>query len=180
MPVLQNVFSMNQSQNQSDVLVLGAGISGLLCATELQRAGVSVQVLDKGRGVGGRMATRRMGNARLDHGAQFFTVREAAFGRYVDEWLAADVIRPWFQHGANDTNAAGYSRYCGRNGMTDVAKHLCESLQVHRSQKGVTLNRDGALWHLVTEAGERYDCRFIVVTAPVPQALDLLDTSGLD
>jgi len=62
-----------------DVLVIGAGISGLLCATQLQAAGLSTLVLDKGRGVGGRMATRRIGDTTFDHGAQFFTVRDARF-----------------------------------------------------------------------------------------------------
>ena len=86
-----------------DVLVIGAGISGLLCASELQRAGVSVRVLDKGRGVGGRMATRRMGGGRFDHGAQFFTVREPSFQSYVDEWLQAGVIQEWFRHAPSDS-----------------------------------------------------------------------------
>jgi len=43
-----------------DAIVIGAGISGLLCATQMKAAGLSTLVLDKGRGVGGRMATRRM------------------------------------------------------------------------------------------------------------------------
>ena len=54
----------------TDVLIIGAGISGLLCATELRKADKSVRILDKGRGLGGRMATRRMAGGRLDHGAQ--------------------------------------------------------------------------------------------------------------
>lgn len=68
----------------TDVLIIGGGISGLLCATELKRAGMSVRVVDKGRGVGGRMATRRMAGGRLDHGAQFFTVRDERYQAYVD------------------------------------------------------------------------------------------------
>ena len=92
----------------TDVLIIGAGIAGLLCATELNKTGRSVRILEKGRGPGGRMATRRMGKARLDHGAQFFTVRSHSFQRYVDEWLEAGVIREWFRHAPHDTNAYGY------------------------------------------------------------------------
>ena len=58
-----------------DVLIVGAGLAGLCAARELQRAGRSICVLDKARGVGGRLASRRMGDAVLDHGAQYFTVR---------------------------------------------------------------------------------------------------------
>ncbi|MSO32728.1 MAG: FAD-dependent oxidoreductase, partial [Ilumatobacteraceae bacterium] len=57
------------------VVVVGAGIAGLTAARALSHAGHSVIVLDKGRSVGGRMATRRIGDATVDHGAQFFTVR---------------------------------------------------------------------------------------------------------
>ena len=55
-----------------------------------------VVVLDKGRGVGGRMATRRIGEATLDHGAQFFTTHTAEFASVVAGWVAAGVAVPWF------------------------------------------------------------------------------------
>ena len=49
-------------------IVVGAGISGLLAADALHREGYDLTVLDKGRGVGGRMATRRVGGGTFDHG----------------------------------------------------------------------------------------------------------------
>ena len=106
----------------TDVLIIGAGISGLLCASELQRAGKTVRVLDKGRGLGGRMATRRMAGGRLDHGAQFFTVRDGRLKAYADEWLAAGVIKKWYRHTPGYRDPAGHARYCGINGMTDAPK----------------------------------------------------------
>ena len=68
-------------------VVVGAGLSGLVAAQTLQQDGHEVLVLDKGRSVGGRLATRRIGNATFDHGAQFFTVRNNAFAEHV--WLDA-------------------------------------------------------------------------------------------
>lgn len=47
-----------------DVAVIGAGMAGLICAQQLQRAGYSVVMLEKSRGVGGRMATRRVSDTR--------------------------------------------------------------------------------------------------------------------
>ena len=88
--------SMNQTQPTS-CLIIGAGMAGLTAARVLARRGVVVTVVDKGRGVGGRMATRRLatdhGEARLDHGAQYFTARSDAFRRLVAEWLAEGVGR---------------------------------------------------------------------------------------
>ena len=52
------------------LVVVGAGLAGLTAAQALTDA-FDVIVLDKGRGFGGRMATRRIGDATFDHGAQF-------------------------------------------------------------------------------------------------------------
>lgn len=164
----------------TDVLIIGAGISGLLSATELKKAGRSVRILDKGRGLGGRMATRRMGNARLDHGAQFFTVRDPVFQRYVDEWLSAGVLREWFRHAPYDSSADEHPRYCGDSGMTDVPKYLAKQLEVHRSETVVSVRREAVLWEVVSASGHIYRAQHLIVTAPLPQALALLDTSGLD
>lgn len=60
----------------TDVLIIGAGLAGLSAANELKRAGHNVLIIDKGRGIGGRLAGRRIGDASFDHGAQFFTARE--------------------------------------------------------------------------------------------------------
>ena len=166
--------------NTTEILVLGAGISGLLCATELRRAGYAVRVLDKGRGPGGRMSTRRMAGGRLDHGAQYFTVRDARFREYVDEWLEAGVIREWFRHLPEDSSPAGYPRYRGAAGMSDVAKHLAASLDVRPGQRAVSVTRGTDGWAVQTESGTVHGGDWLVATPPLPQTLTLLDSSGLD
>ncbi|MFR9757966.1 NAD(P)/FAD-dependent oxidoreductase [Streptomyces sp. TR06-5] len=55
-----------------DVLVVGAGLAGLACATDLVAAGRSVQVLEASEVVGGRMRTDRVDGFLLDHGFQVF------------------------------------------------------------------------------------------------------------
>lgn len=164
----------------TDVLIVGAGISGLLCATELKRAGISVRVLDKGRGVGGRMATRYMEGARLDHGAQFFTVREAAFQKYVDQWMTAGIIREWFRKAPYDSNPEGYPRYCGVNGMNEAPKYLARSLEVHCSETVTAISYKDGTWQVSTRPEAIYRSQHLVLTAPLPQALALLDSCGLD
>ena len=71
-----------------DVLILGAGLSGLKAARDLHAADRSVLVLDKGRGVSGRASTRRWDDVPVDHGAQFFTARSEAFRAQVADWIA--------------------------------------------------------------------------------------------
>ncbi|MGC6425079.1 MAG: NAD(P)/FAD-dependent oxidoreductase [Lentimonas sp.] len=165
---------------QTDVLIVGAGISGMLCATELSASGKSVSVIDKGRTVGGRMATRQVENAQLDHGAQFFTVRDARLQAYVNGWMEAGVVREWFRHSPEDTNPDGYPRYCGVDGMTAVCRYLAKEIKVHSSQQAVELYRDLDAWVLRTQSGAQYSAKELVLTAPLPQSLLLLDTTGLD
>ena len=164
----------------TDVLIVGAGISGLLCATELKRSGISVQLLDKGRGVGGRMSTRHMEGARLDHGAQFFTVRDGLFQGYVDKWLSAGIIKEWFRKAPYDSSPEGYPRYCGIGGIADVPRYLAQDLDVNCSEVVNAVQYQDKVWSVSTQSGKIYQSRSLVITSPLPQALGLLDTSGLD
>lgn len=143
------------------IIIVGAGLSGLVAARTLADAGCAVTVLDKGRAVGGRLATRRVGDARFDHGAQFFTVRGDAFRRVVDEALAAGVIDEWCR---GFGEADGYPRYRGREGMTGFAKWLARDLVV---RTGVLVS------DLAEHAADGY-----VLTAPIPQSLAILARSG--
>ena len=78
------------------VAVIGAGISGLMCARTLVDHGFPVTLFEKSRGVGGRMATRRTHDGlRFDHGAQYFTVRDGRFRRYVESWIEDGIVEPW-------------------------------------------------------------------------------------
>jgi predicted NAD/FAD-dependent oxidoreductase len=77
------------------VAVIGVGISGLICASELKQAGVDVTVIEMGRGAGGRLATRREQGLPFDHGTQYFTCSHQRFDELVQEWLLADAVKIW-------------------------------------------------------------------------------------
>jgi renalase len=121
-----------------DVLIVGAGLAGLMAANRLQAAGRSVLVLDKGRGVGGRLATRRIGPGRADHGAQFFTVREPEFAAFVAEWEAQGLVYVWSEGWS--VEADGHPRYVVRNGMTALAKQLAQAVDVRTGVKVTDLS----------------------------------------
>ena len=113
------------SENQKSCIIVGAGISGLLVANTLKLEGWTVTVLDKGRGVGGRMATRRLGEGTFDHGTQFFTVRSKRFADLVEGWLRAGVATEWtrgFADADGRPNEDGHPRYIGAEGMTSIPK----------------------------------------------------------
>ena len=66
------------------IAVVGAGIAGITCARTLVQAGHTVTVFEKSRGAGGRMSCRTTEHGGFDHGAQYFTVRDARFARALE------------------------------------------------------------------------------------------------
>ncbi len=77
------------------IAIIGAGMSGLSCASALQQLGHNVTVFDKSRGMGGRMSTRRGDGWQCDHGAQYFTAKSDAFAEQVQQWAQAGVVAEW-------------------------------------------------------------------------------------
>ena len=75
------------------VAVVGAGIAGIACARTLMQAGLDVTVFEKGSGAGGRMSTRSSEFGDFDHGAQYFTVRDARFEKALA--TVSGLVRPW-------------------------------------------------------------------------------------
>jgi predicted NAD/FAD-dependent oxidoreductase len=169
--------------DQQDVLIVGAGMSGLMAARTLQAAGKSVRILDKGRGVGGRMSTRYIGDARLDHGAQFFTAGDPAFRAHVEGWVRAGVVSAWTQGFAGPDGAVrtdGRTAYRVEGGMNRLPKHLAEGLQVETGARVVGIRTGASGFTLETEAGAGHASCALLLTAPVPQSLALLDLGRLD
>ncbi|WP_373512609.1 FAD-dependent oxidoreductase, partial [Persicitalea sp.] len=76
-------------------IIIGAGMAGLTAARELTAQGWDVTVLDKGRGIGGRMATRRIENTRADHGAQYFSVRTPEFRQLIEKLESEGIVEAW-------------------------------------------------------------------------------------
>jgi len=153
------------------VVVVGAGVSGLTAAQRLTTAGHDVLVFDKGRSSGGRCATRRIGTAVFDHGAQFFTVRSDTFEQMVHGWLAAGVAREWCR-GFGDGD--GHPRYCGVGGMTSITKHLANGLRVRYSSMAFSLSRTATGWRVYMDDGSHHDAERVLLTCPIPQSMALL------
>jgi predicted NAD/FAD-dependent oxidoreductase len=171
----------------ADVLVVGAGIAGLLAARRLVDAGHRVIVVDKGRGVGGRLATRRMGEGVFDHGAQFFTSSEPGFAAEVARWEAAGVVERWFDTRLEPDGSIvpdGHPRWRGSTGMTAIAKHLALGLDVRTATRLAAINVDstvaGLNWRASVDDGTDLRATALLLTAPVPQTLELLAAGGVE
>jgi len=170
------------------VLVIGAGAAGLSAARQM-RPWAEVVVVDKGRGVGGRLATRRIGEATLDHGAQFLTTHEEPFRSFVEDLAEAGIVQPWFAGsvgpgGVAAADSDGHVRWRAAGGMTAIAKHLATSLDVRCGHRVDSLGATGRGWLVVVESAElgveQIAADAVVLTAPVPQSLALLGAGGVE
>jgi renalase len=150
-------------------VIIGAGLSGMLVARELLARGRKVLVLDKSRGVGGRMATKRIGNAVFDQGAQFFTTRDEQFEAMVTSWAKCGVVERWA--GGED------DRWVARPSMTGLAKALAADVPVTLSQKvqSAQFHESCGCWEIEVEGEGLYCADRIVFSSPVPQSLAILD-----
>lgn len=171
-----------------DACVVGAGLSGLVAARRLRDAGLRVAVIEQGPAPGGRLATRQVGAACMDTGAQFFTIRGSTFARVVDAWRQAGCpIRTW-AHGfaqAPDVRDGprgavggddGYPRYTVDGGMRSLARHLAEDLDVRSRHRIVAIRQQHGRLVLETGVASTPDLEtpVVVCTAPVPVTLALV------
>ncbi|MFW2382275.1 MAG: NAD(P)/FAD-dependent oxidoreductase [Acidimicrobiales bacterium] len=168
----------------TEVLIVGAGMTGLTAALALAEAGKRVLVVDKGRGVGGRLATRRIGTAVLDHGAQFFTVRSKAFADAVSMWETDGIVSVW-ANGFDPDQTDGHPRFRTEGGMSQLAKHLAAACiragaEVVLNQRVDAIIDTGDGITATYEGGSRLpdEAAAALLTAPVPQAVELLRAGG--
>ena len=169
-------------KNQGKTLIIGAGISGLITGKILSQAGHEVTVLEKSRGIGGRMATRRFKNGVFDHGAQFFTARDPQFQHWVDLWVQQKTALEWtrnFSKSGDFPEGRGHPRYRGAHGMTAIPKELSQGLDIHLQTRVESISKDGERWNAQTDRGIDFSANQLVLTAPVPQSLSLLKTGGV-
>ncbi len=164
-------------------LVLGAGIAGITAARKLQENGWKVTVIDKARGVGGRLATRRIDEAVFDHGAQFITARDPVFASLIADLRGAGVVYEWCRGIPVATHPEppdGHPRYQGTGGMAAIAKHLAKGLDVRVRHRAVQLRILEGRWLAHIDAAAPIAADALICTAPVPQTLDLLDLGGCE
>jgi len=161
-----------------DVIIVGAGLSGLVAGRHLHEAGKRVVLLDKGKSSGGRLATRRIGDGRADHGAQFFTARTNIFGNQVEKWLEDGHVYVW-GHGWSDgslkrTVNDGHPRYVAKGGMNQLAKVLQEGLDVRTEMTVSTIHHGHHGWQVTANNGaNEFAGSALILTPPAPQALEL-------
>jgi predicted NAD/FAD-dependent oxidoreductase len=164
------------------IAVIGAGMAGLACAAELARADARVVVFERARGLGGRLATRRVGDLAFDHGAQFITARSRAFVRYAEAAVRTGVLDAWKPRLMEDSRSWPEpieDWWIGKPGMSALVRPLSRNIEL---MHGVTVHEllpGQRGWELQTDSGRRNEVfHAIAVAVPAPQAYSLLGPYG--
>lgn len=156
-----------------EIAIIGAGVAGLTAARQLQQAGRTVALIEKSRGLGGRLATRRLPQASAgpthgDHGVCYLRPKvpggDDRFRTEVSTALAAEQLRVW-THNLHrlDTNGQPQSAeknapcYAAATGINALAKRLGEGLTIHRQRRAVGLEHSSRHWQITTESTAHAD-----------------------
>lgn len=166
-----------------DTIVVGAGVAGLECARGLLRAGRKVLVLERGRGVGGRCATRRFEGQPVDVGPMFFHGQDPAFlaalGAVPGVTRLADWPRrvegggPPCQPGALE---AATRRFAFAEGMNTFPKHLAAGLDIRQQTTVRRIQTAGDGFEVTAADGAVFRARDLVLALALEETRDLLAT----
>ncbi len=182
-----------------NIAIIGAGMAGLGAARALTQNGHTITLYEKSRGVGGRVASRRIEGCVVDHGAQNIKPQNSPLEEIMlRELPTTDLVAiapPTRLYEVNQngdtarilpTDAArnADAKYSYRNGMTTLPKLLLDALpreQTHiRYETRITRLRETPTDVVLTDENgdEAGRADIVIVTAPAPQAADLLGDSA--
>ncbi|KAG8552392.1 hypothetical protein GDO81_004511 [Engystomops pustulosus] len=168
----------------SRILIVGAGLTGSLCAHLLRRALASklqLVIWDKARGAGGRMSTSRCTsdpNCTVDLGAQYITVTPDYAQKHKmlhDELVAKGICIPLRATVEGMVMKEGSYNLVTPQGVSSIVKHyLSQSGADIFYERHVThINLRDGKWEVCRKSGTPENFDIVVLTMPVPQILQL-------
>ena len=181
------------------IAIIGVGMAGIACARTLRQAGHQVTLFEKSRGAGGRMSTRRSPFGSFDHGAQYFTVRDARFELALG--TVPGLCRPWSANAVRVLDPigrvieaalpGGERHWVATPGMNALVKAWAEPLQedgnIQLETRATRIARDPLMkngWQVHTESADGGNHVFagfdqVILAIPAAQAQALLMASEL-
>jgi renalase len=156
---------------EKKIVIIGAGVSGLLCGKRLTEAGHSVLILDKGRNIGGRLSTRRTDGAVFHHGASslpdFYSHNDLPeFGLEIFKRAEKEKIIQRKENLFEPINSVSeFVNYCGTN--LNI-RESCEAISLNLQNKTIGLQCRGGVYE-----NKPYD--LLILSIPPNQAKTLIN-----
>ncbi|KIQ04253.1 hypothetical protein RU07_06115 [Agrobacterium tumefaciens] len=160
--------------------IIGTGMAGMTLAKALSRT-ADVSIFEKSKGVGGRMATRRLEDAAFDHGAQYFTVRDDRFRHELEASRQAGIVQAWDgdivrlgDGGALTASASSAPRYVGCPSMNALPKSMSAGLNILHDVQVTAITGEPGQWYLDMQDRREGPFDWVIAAAPAPQSAALL------
>lgn len=140
-------FSQKNKDLDYDVLIIGAGLSGIYSLYRMRQLGLRTKVLEAGGGVGGTWYWNRYPGARFD--SESYSYNFSFSQEVLDEWN-------WSEHFASQPETL---RYC---------EFVCDKFDLRRDMQFGTrvaaahFQDDTKSWLVTDEKGQQYTSRFVV------------------
>lgn len=162
---------------------MGAGMAGLTCAQQLHQSGYKVAVVEKSRGLGGRLATRRLEGTHADHGVCYLKPKDDRFQSLIKTLVDRAILQPWTDT-IHELDANGQvqaprersPRYASPTGFSAIGKFLAAGLHLIQNQRVETIELIDQKWHLQFENSSAITADSVIVAIPAPQALTILQS----
>ena len=130
-----------------DVIIIGAGLSGMYQLYRLRELGLSARVFEAGTGVGGTWYWNRYPGARFD--SESYSYGYSFSKELLEEW-------EWSEHFAGQPETL---RYC--NYVADKFD-LRRDIQFESRVTSAIYQDDTRSWRVTLESGARHACRFLI------------------
>ncbi|MBT3331839.1 MAG: NAD(P)/FAD-dependent oxidoreductase [Rhodospirillaceae bacterium] len=139
--------AIDAAQLDHDVIVIGAGMSGMYLIYRLRELGLRVRVFEAGTGVGGTWYWNRYPGARFD--SESYSYGYSFSQEVLDEW-------DWSEHFSSQPEIERYLNFVADK--FDLRRDIQFSARV----QSATYDDDDGCWNIVLEDGSLHRSRFVV------------------
>ena len=156
---------MNGSIDEFDVIIIGAGVTGLYQLYRLRELGFSVCVLEDASGVGGTWYWNRYPGARFD--SESYSYAYSFSKELLEEW-------DWKEHYSGQPENERYLNYVADK--FDLRKHI----QFNARVASAIYDESSKYWQVEIEDGRKARGRFVITAVGILSAHYIPNFEGLD
>ncbi|MGM0507127.1 MAG: NAD(P)/FAD-dependent oxidoreductase [Bacteroidota bacterium] len=176
------------------IAIIGAGIAGLVAGRELTLAGHEVIVIEKGRTVGGRLSTVRLGKEGplADNGVSWVTANRPEFRPFASDLIERDLLDVWGDHIDYYDGEQKLSErppflsgtlYAAPKGAASIAGDLSKWVDIEEGERAIGLTfigdsrRKKRAWMVNLASSRTIEADAVLVATPAPEAYGVLLTT---